>query len=108
MVDTGSATTWVFDHSCEDSDPNCVGHKKYKSGSSTSFTLIDREFEKNYGPVSATGITAEDTVYLADGFPAKKQLFGAITKQTQKIPFDGLLGKGNTHCNCFHKRMVSA
>ena len=96
LLDTSSSTTWVFDEDCKDTDPPCKHHNKYKSGSSNTFKEIDKDFKKKYGRVESTGITAEDTIYLADGFPAKKQLFGAVTKHTQVVPFDGIIGERTT------------
>ena len=96
LLDTGSSTTWVFDESCKDTDPLCRNHRKYTSGSSDTFTEIDKDFKKKYGPIETTGITSEDTVYLADGFPANKQLFGAATKHTQAVKFDGIIGERTT------------
>ena len=96
LIDTGSSTTWVFDESCKDTDPICKNHNKYKSGSSTSFKEIDKTFKKKYGAAESTGITAEDTIYLAEGFPAKKQLFGAVTKHTEVVEFDGIIGERTT------------
>ena len=57
-------------------------------------TLIKRSkrIVKNYGKVKTEGYIARDTIFLANGFEAKKQLFGAMTKTSESVPFDGLLG----------------
>ena len=70
----------------------CRGHNKYKHGSSDTYKEISKRIVKNYGKVKTEGYVARDTIYLANGFEAKKQLFGAMTKTSEPVPFDGLLG----------------
>ena len=84
----------MFGTECDDSDANCKDHNKYKSSDSDTFTKLDDDFDVKYGTGEVTGISSEDTVYLAEGLEAKKQMFGAASKVTKKyIGYDGILGK---------------
>ena len=84
----------MFGTECKDTNKLCKDHNKYKSSDSGTFKKLDDTFKVKYGTGKVTGISSEDTVYLADGLEAKKQMFGAASKVTKKyIGYDGILGK---------------
>ena len=84
----------MFGTECKDRNKLCENHNKYKSDDSDTFKKLNDTFRVKYGTGKVTGISSEDTVYLAAGLEAKKQMFGAARKVTKEyIGYDGILGK---------------
>ena len=88
----------MFGEECEDSEPKCQGHRKFKSGDSDTFHKKDDNFKIRYSIGKIAGMTAKDTVLITKDLEAKEQLFGSVKEVNKKYPgYDGILG--NSHQN---------
>ena len=83
---------WVFGEECKDEEPKCVGHRKFKSGESDTFSKVDKEFKLKYVKGEVSGIMAQDDVFITKDLVAKEQEFGSAKVVNKKYSFDGILG----------------
>jgi len=96
IFDTGSSNLWVADKKC---GLYCVGHNKFDSSKSSTFTKNGTEFKIAYGSGDCSGHFSNDDVTLGD-VTSKQQAFGRVDNvgglglAFTIGKFDGILGLG--------------
>ncbi|GBG66410.1 hypothetical protein CBR_g60063 [Chara braunii] len=96
VMDTGSANLWVPSRKCRFSIP-CYFHRKYDSGSSSTYEEDGMDISIHYGTGAMAGFLSRDVVTVGT-VAVQHQGFAEATKEPGTAfilaKFDGILGLG--------------